>query len=216
MSHQNVAVTTYKYFSDLEGNQYIASEFALKTILKVVENYKVKNILELGVGIGCISFCLLKFSVENKLNINYIGTESNEFCLKVIPNYLKEYYKKIQIFDELKEVKSDEKFEIIIIDGKDENIKEVESLIANNGIIIIEGDRIPQLNIIRDMFPKSIYTRIISNNKNPNYGPIPATHYSGGVQLIFINPTFKQKSEYWFYRIRTSLYYKLRAFKKEA
>ena len=216
MFQQNVAVTTYKYFSDLDGNQYIASEFALITILKVVENHKVKNILELGVGIGCISFCLLKFSSENNLNINYIGTESNEFCLKVLPNYLKEYYNKIQIFDELKDVKSSEKFEIIIIDGKDENIKEVESLIATNGIIIIEGDRIPQLNMIRNIFPKSVFTRIISNNKNPNYGPIPSNHYSGGVQLIFINPTFKQKLEYWFYRTRTALYYKIRAFKKEA
>lgn len=216
MFNQNVAVATYKYFSYLEGNQYIASEFALKAIQKVVENYNAKNILELGVGIGCISFCVLKLSSENNLNINYVGTESNEFCLKVLPNYLKEHYTKIQIFAELKDVKSNQKFDIIIIDGKDENIKEVESLIATNGIIIIEGDRIPQLNIIRSIFPKSVFTRVISNERNPNYGPIPPTHYSGGVQLIFVNPNFKQKLDYWFYKTRTALYYKIRAFKKEA
>ncbi|MDN3676715.1 hypothetical protein QWY90_05245 [Flavobacterium paronense] len=216
MSNQNVAVATYKYFSDLEGNQCIATEFALKIILKLVKNYKAKNILELGVGIGCISFCVMKLSSDNNLNINYVGTESNEFCLKVLPNYLKEHYTKIQLFAELKDVKSIEKFEIIIIDGKDENIKEVESLIATNGIIIIEGDRIPQLNIIRETFPKSIYTRVISNSRNPNYGPIPSTHYSGGVQLIFVDPNFKQKLDYWFYKTRTALYYKIRAFKKEA
>ncbi len=215
MSNQNIAVSTYKYFSDLEGNQNIATEFALKTVLKVIENYNAKNILELGVGIGCISFCAMKLSSDKKLNINYVGTESNEFCLKVLPIYLKEHYNKIQIFAELKEVKSSKKFEIVIIDGKDENIKEVESLIATNGIIIIEGDRIPQLNMIRSIFPKSIYTRVISNSRNPNYGPIPATHYSGGVQLIFINPTFKQKLNYWFHKARTALYYKIRTFKKE-
>ena len=214
MTQQNVAVTTYKYFSELEGNQYIASEFALKSILKIFEKYKIKNVLELGVGIGCISFCLLKSSSENNVNLNYIGTESNEFCLNVLPKYLKEYYNNIQIFAELKNVKSSAKFEMIIIDGKDENIKEVESLIAINGIIIIEGDRIPQLDIIRSIFPNSVYTRVISKNKNPNYGPIPSTHYSGGVQLIFINPTFRQKLEYWFYKARTSLYYKIRTFKE--
>ena len=214
MNHQNVAITTYKYFSELDGNQYIASEFALKAILRVVENYKAKNILELGVGIGCITFGIMEFSGKNNLNINYIGTESNEFCLKVLPNYLKEYYNKIQIFPELKDVRSSEKFEIIIIDGKDENIKDIESLIANNGIIIIEGDRIPQLNIIRSIFPKSVYTRVISNNKNPDYGPIPSSHYSGGIQLIFIDPTFKQKTEYWFYKFRTAIYYKIRTFNK--
>ena len=122
MNNENVAITTYKYFAELDGNQYIASEFALKAILKVVENYKTKNILELGVGIGCITFCIMNFSNKNNLNVNYIGTESNEFCLKVLPNYLKEFYDKVQIFPELKDVKSHNKFEIIIIDGKDENI----------------------------------------------------------------------------------------------
>lgn len=214
MNNQNVAVTTYKYFSGLDGNQYIATEFALKAILNVVEKYKAKNILELGVGIGCITFCIMKFSNINNSKINYIGTESNEFCLKVLPNYLKEYYNKIQIFPQLKDVSSNEKFDIIIVDGKDENVVKIESFIANKGIIIIEGDRIEQLNTIRSIFPNSLYARIITNNMNPKYGPASPAHYSGGVQLIYINPSFNQKLEYWFYKSRTALYYKIRSFKE--
>jgi hypothetical protein len=210
---QNIAIETYKYFSKLDGNQHIASEFALKKVLEIIENYKINNVLELGLGIGSISYCILEFSKELNNKINYIATESNEFCLEVLPKYLKDHFDKIQIFDNLSEVVSKEKFDLVIIDGKDENLLRIKSMVSNRGIIVIEGDRIPQLELIRNSFPSSLYIRLISNYKSPEYGPFPSG-WCGGIQLVFVNPTFFQKINFIYYKIITVVRYRLRAIKK--
>jgi hypothetical protein len=213
MKNQKIAVETYKYFSDLEGNQHIASEFALKKIIDIIENYKIKNVLELGLGIGSISFCVLEFASKKHQNIHYTGTESNEFCLKVLPKYLKLHFDKIQIFNNLNNVNLTKKFDLIIIDGKEENLLKVKDMISERGIIIIEGDRMPQLELVKSVFSKHKYVRIISNQLNRNYGPCSLfpSHYIGGIQLIFINPDLMQKLNFVYYRISTAIKYRLRS-----
>jgi hypothetical protein len=213
MRVKNSAIQTYKYFSGLEGNQHIASEFALKKIIKIIDHYKIKNILELGLGIGSISYCILDFSKGINTKINYIGTESNEFCLEVLPKYLNDHFDKMQIFDDLNNVISKEKFDLVIIDGKDENLFKIKNMISNSGIIIIEGDRIPQLELVRNSFPNSLFTRLISNYKNPEYGPFLSSDWCGGIQLIFVNPDLYQKINFIYYKITTSIKYRLRAIK---
>ena len=210
MNNKDIAVQTYKYFATLEGNQCIATEFAIKVILDIIEDYNAKNILEMGVGIGAISFGILDYAKINKKNLNFVGTEANDFCLKVLPQYLKEHYSKIKLFYAVNSVSSDELFDVIIIDGIDDNMNKVEKIISKNGIIIIEGDRQPQLAIIKNIFPNSRYTRVISNYKNPDYGPIYSDHFCGGVQLIFTNPTIKQKLDFYIYKIKTAVKYRLR------
>jgi hypothetical protein len=211
MKIQNIAIETYKYFSNLDGNQHIASEFALKKIIDIIENYKIKNILELGLGIGSISFCVFEFAKVNNKQINYIGTESNEFCLEVLPKYLKYKFDEIQIFNNLDSVISAKKFDLIIIDGKEENLLKVKEMISKRGIIIIEGDRKPQLELMKNIFSDHLYVRLISNHQNPPYGPFSSLALLGGIQLIFINPNFYQKINFIYYKISTAIKYRLRA-----
>ncbi len=214
MGNQNIAIETYKYFSKLEGNKHIASEFALKKIIDIIKNYNVKSVLELGLGIGSISFCILDFSKEFNKQIEYIGTESNEFCLEVLPKYLKEHFDTIQIFNGLNEVPNNKKFDLVIIDGKDENLLEVKKIISDRGIIVIEGDRKPQLELVKSIFSDHLYVRLISNQKNPTYGPFSSLTLVGGIQMIFINPNFYQKINFIYYKIITAIRYRLRDVKK--
>ncbi len=46
----------YKKFSTVEGNQHIASLFALTKIIDCVQLNKPKSILEIGLGIGSVSY----------------------------------------------------------------------------------------------------------------------------------------------------------------
>ncbi|MFZ2285188.1 MAG: hypothetical protein WAV86_15070 [Lutibacter sp.] len=212
---QKIAIETYKYFSSLEGNKHIASEFALKKIIDIIENYKIINILELGLGIGSISYCILEFSKRNGIPINYFGTESNEFCLNVLPKYLKDHFDNIQIFDSLNKVPYNAKFNMIIIDGKDESLTKIKEIIANRGIVIIEGDRMPQLERIRNSFPNSLYVRLISNYRSPIYGPFSSKDWCGGIQLVFVNPNLWQKLNFLYYKLITAMRYRLRAINKK-
>ncbi len=210
MKKDVIAIATYKYFSGLEGNQHIASEFALKKLNEIIHNFKVKSILELGLGIGSISYSVLEFSSKINNPVKYIGTESNDFCLSVLPNYLKLHFNKIRIFEKLDDVPATQKFDLVIIDGKEENLIKLKNLMSEKGIIVIEGDRLPQLEMIKEIFTKSLYTRVVSNYRSPNYGPFPSNDWCGGIQLVFINPDWQQKMSFIKYKIYTAINYRLR------
>jgi len=210
MGRNDSAVVTYKYYSTLEGNQHIASEFALSFINGLIGKFNVQSVLELGLGIGSICYSIHDFCKRNAIQMRYIGTESNPFCLGVLPVYLKDYFKALEIYPNLDQIPNNKNFDLVIIDGKEENLNKVKTLLTRHGVIVIEGDRLPQLEIIRKTFPKANYVRVISLYKNPDYGPFSSNYWCGGVQLVFTHPTFKQQIYYYYLKITTSIKYKLR------
>jgi 16S rRNA G1207 methylase RsmC len=213
MKNRDLAIQNYKRFCEFEGSDYIASEFALETILKIIKKFNVNTILELGLGIGSISDTVLKYSKKDRKKISYVGTEKNEFCLKAIKKNIIDY-NQIELYAELNQIKKN-KSDLIIIDGYDDTLMEIVAFCKNNTIVFIEGDRKGQTETVRKIFPKSKYVNVISLNKNKSYahGYCPTSHYVGGGQLIFTNPTFKMNI-FWF-RQKTITYVKnkIRIFK---
>jgi phospholipid N-methyltransferase len=120
----------------MEGSQYIASEFALETILKIIKIFNVGTIMELGLGIGSISDTVLKYSkIENK-RISYTGTEKNEFCLDVLKTNLIDY-QQIELHSELNQIKN-KQVDLIIIDGYGNTLREIVGFCKKNTMVFIE------------------------------------------------------------------------------
>lgn len=197
MKDKNLVVQNYKRFCELDGSEYIASEFALETLLKIIRIFNVNDTLELGLGIGAICDTVLKYSKRNNKNISYFGTEKNEFCLDALKKNVSDF-NKLKLFSELKQIEN-KKFDLIIIDGYDETLKDIISFCKKNTIVFIEGDRKSQTEAIRQIFPKSRHVNVITLDKNRTYshGYNNTEHYVGGGQLIFIDPTPKMKL-FWF------------------
>jgi spore coat polysaccharide biosynthesis predicted glycosyltransferase SpsG len=215
MSYKNLAIQNYKRFCAIEGSEYIASEFALETILKIIKKFHAKDILELGLGIGSISDTVLKYSNKERLKINYVGTEQNEFCLGALKENVLDY-NQIELYNELNQIK-DKKFDLIIIDGYEDTLKEVVTFCKKRTIIFIEGDRKGQTETIRQIFPKNKYVNVITLNKNKPYshGGFDTNFYVGGGKLIFINPTLKMKL-FWFQQKAASFFKnKIRTYKRK-
>lgn len=209
-SPKRLAIENYKYFCSLEGNKHIATEYALECILTLIERFKVKNILELGMGIGAVTDSVLKYSELNEFELNYTGTENNDFCLSVLPKYV-ESFSKVTSYPELKDVPSQE-FDLIIVDGSDGSIDDIRKYCSQNAILFIEGDRAPQTSKMMSLFPKHKFVHLITLKKFPKYCQegTSVKSYIGGGKLIFVNPTMGMKL-FWFQRkISTFLKYKLR------
>lgn len=196
----------YRFFCDANGSQHIASEYAIRKIDNLVEKFQVKGILEVGLGIGGISGSLLGVN-RNNPDLNYVGTESNEFCLNGLRENLKEDYNRLRIYSDLTEIPGNKKFDLIIIDGKDHNLQALKNLISENGILVIEGDRMQQQDLLQEFFPNHKYVHSISKKKNKSYSPFPSTHWQGGIKIIFINPTVFQKLWWMREKIYTKLKY---------
>lgn len=210
MKYKDVSIQNYKMFCGFEGSEYIASEFALETILKIISKYKVKNILELGLGIGSISDTVLKYSKNENKIISYTGTESNTFCLDALKNNVQDF-DKLKLYPAL-DLVANNKFDMIIIDGYDETLTKVVSFCKKNAIIFIEGDRKGQTKMIQQIFPKSKHVNIVTLNKNKEYahGYCSTSSYVGGGQLIFINPTLGMKFFWFQQKIRTFIINRIR------
>lgn len=197
MNKQKIAIVNYKKFCNLKGSDFIASEFALETLLRVVKHFRVKSILEVGLGIGSVSDTILKYVKSAKLNVVYNGTENNDFCLKVLPENVT-FYNQINVFENLNSL-PDSKYDLIIIDGLDGNLIKLQEICNENAIVFIEGGRQEQTKMVLRMFPKSLYVNVITLKKNPSYAHEGRSvkNYIGGGQLIFINPTIMMKL-FWF------------------
>lgn len=209
MNNKKLISENYKLFCSFEGSQHIASEFALETIISLIEKYNIKNILELGLGIGSISDTVLKYAKANGKVIHYVGTENNDFCLNALKKNVADF-DRIELYPELKYI--DRKFDFIIIDGQDSTFGKIKNYCSENAIIFIEGDRKEQTNNIKNIFPNNKYVNIITLEKNKPYahGDCRTSAYIGGGQLIFTNPTINQKN-YWIkQKIKTFIKRKIR------
>jgi hypothetical protein len=215
MKYKDLAVQNYKRFCGLVGSEYIASEFALETILRVIKIFKVNTILELGLGIGSISDTVLQYSKIANNTIGYVGTEKNEFCLNALKTNVLDF-DKIELYAQLNQIKN-KKFDLIIIDGYDDTLQEVLAFCKKSTIIFIEGDRKGQTEIIRQIFPKNKYVNVITLNKNKPYSHSggDTNHYVGGGQLIFIDPTPTMKSFWFQQKVGTFIKNKVRSYREK-
>jgi hypothetical protein len=206
MNYKDVSSQTYKKFSFLEGNDYIAGDYALEVILKLIKDFKIKSILELGLGIGSISDAVLNYAKYNGLDIKYVGTESNTFCLNALKSNVDEY-KSIELYRDLIEISEDKRFDLIIIDGSDDGIKQLANSANKHGVVFIEGGRASQIKVIKDTYNNALIAEVISARKPPNYGPA-RQKWTGGGSLIFIDSNNYQRC-YWFAE-KTKTYIKRR------
>lgn len=208
--NSDLVINNYKDFCQLEGSDYIASEFALETIITLLNVFKVKSVLEIGLGIGCVSDTIMKYSKLNNLKIDYFGTESNEYCLSVLPKNVKGF-SELKLYYELSEIQKNN-FDLIIIDGSDDSLKNITKYVNKSTILYIEGDRKEQTQIIRSLFKKHCYVNVITLKKNPKYAHEgrSVNSYIGGGQLIFINPNIKMKLFYFNEKIKTFFKNKIR------
>ncbi len=209
MNTNRLAVKNYKRFCSLEGSEYIATEFALVQILKIIKIFKIKSILEIGLGIGAIVDSVLKFSENSNYKLNYFGTEANDYCNQELKKNI-EYFQKVKISNSLEEINTENKFDFIIIDGLDDSLEKIVSYCKKRTIIFIEGDRSPQTEVIMSLFPKARHVNIISLKKNRDYSHGNPEFFMGGGRVIFTNPNPKMLAYYWKERVKTFIKRQLR------
>lgn len=204
----------FKKFSQLEGSQHIASEFALRGIENLIRNKNIKTIFEFGVGIGTIPYLLYKINPD----LYYTGTENNNFCVSALNKNLKgiienERFNQIKDYTEFE----GEKVDLVIIDGKFNDVLFLKKICHDKTLIFIEGHRLDQQKFVLTVFPNALLCTKISNKKNKPYSPFYneiKNPYNGGYSFIRLENNFKNKLKHFINKLKTSLKYKLRIFKK--
>lgn len=74
----------------------------------------------------------------------------------------------------------------------DPNLTYLKKILTNRGIIVLEGDRLQQQNVLQKLFPRHKMVHTISLRKNESYSPFPAEEWQGGIKILFVNPSIRQ------------------------
>jgi hypothetical protein len=202
--------SVFKKFSKLDGSQHIASEFALKGIETIIRVENIKTIFEFGIGIGTIPYLIASFDKKYV----YTGTESNNFCKNALFKNLEgvidnQYFNHINDYSEYKGGKVD----FLIVDGSFNDEIFLKKICHSNTIIMVEGDRSDQRDLISSTFPNSLYNFKISLYKNKDFSPFYAKEnnpFVSGYSIFRLNNNFINKLKSFIDKIETSIRYKLR------
>lgn len=200
MDIKKIADAIYIEFSNYEGSQHIAGQYALYRILELVEKYQCSSILEVGLGIGTLPSMILE---NAKRPMTYTGTEANAFCLESLKKNLSpKVYETLDIYENLSHaLQKDQIFDFVTIDGKFDEFDSMASKLSKHAIIVVEGDRMDQVKIVQKHFPHSKFVHLVSAEKNHPDGVFEADSWQGGVKVFFVNPSPSQ----WIYWVQGKL-----------
>lgn len=201
MNSRSFVEKSYVKFCELEGNEYIASEFVIYNIIKMIQRFDLRDLLELGVGIGTIADTVLNYENLDNLGINYVGTENNEFCRISIKNNV-DRYSDLKLFKNLEDIPDSFKFDLIIIDGSG-SLDLLKSACKDKCIILVEGDRMEQTKRVLSIFPKASYVHLTSLTRKKDYAPGKKNVYQSGARIIFLNPDLSRNLFIWEHKIKT-------------
>ena len=133
----------HAYFKAKPGSGQIASEFAIRCVMKAVKRKQPLRILEVGAGIGTLTVALFNaclFVDDHVPEIFYV--EDDPTCLEALKrNVPPTWYRMLRRFDITDGVDPCiEPFDLVIIDGEDPaNV--VPYCCGRRALVVVEGNR---------------------------------------------------------------------------
>ena len=140
-------------FSNQVGAYAIATPININAVIAFCVSRKPKRVLELGGGIGTLTYCVLNYS-EAVVEVY----EENAFCKEKLMQNLNSWPDRVVIKESYVQVPNFADYDLVVIDGPDpETIKERDSLtsqvlggLRNVGSFFIEGSRYSQRRLAQN------------------------------------------------------------------
>lgn len=191
----------HQRFKDLPGSEYIASENAIRGLIRILQRTRPRRILEIGSGIGTLSYTIIS-TMEALRGRDYrlVMVESNEFCRTRLPVNLRDKFARARLLRHIGDI-TDREFDLIIVDGADTSDGRYLTLLADRGMVFVEGDRGPQRHIIessRRSYVRALYRSMQVEHAAGHHlrSPGRAVRWGGGYWVYQFHPTWCERGRY--------------------
>lgn len=146
----------------VDGVVGIASEHAVAGLIRVIERYRPRRILELGAGIGTLTYTLLatarRTGLAEQEGFSLLTIENEPFCLEQLPENLADFaggYRVAPTTEGLKE--RGEAFDLLVVDGggdlgNDLGVQDVSGVLRPGAVVLVEGGRMFQRTLLRQWY----------------------------------------------------------------
>lgn len=181
LTYTTDAAIIYHTFKSLPGSDYIASEYAIDQLIEWVRKIRPQRVLEVGSGIGTLTFTLCSLKQERAFEL--ITIEWNDFCREALRQNLAGQqgdYQHILSPEALDETKN---FDMVVIDGGEQNARFISNL-APRAVIFIEGFMDKKRNLIKNTYAQK-RPYVFCNFRSPDR--------KKGIWIFRFEPTLSEK-----------------------
>jgi hypothetical protein len=184
MKHTLEPKAIFDFFKAQQGSDYIATQFAIHQLIKWLIRRKPRKILEVGAGIGTLTFAVC--SCRGKFPFDFITIEWNQYCKDSLSRNLIDQVNEYKQISSLEDLEKIDLFDFIIIDGGEQDPNFICHL-ALNGTIFVEGFMDKKHQLIHECFlgrRNYIWTNFRSDNRKH------------GIWIFRFEPNFPER--FWF------------------
>jgi len=187
-------------FASQAGAHAIATPINIEAIIDYCQSTKLRRVLEIGGGIGTLTFTVLSYS-DAIIEVY----EDSSYCRKKLRANLVDWRDRFQVIDSYDHYPSASEYDLVIVDGpdcnsleeRDRKTSQVLSPLRSVGCFFIEGSRYSQRRIAQQkMAESSLYSlRRVKGRKVGGLGLVKgglfvergrqATKITGGLCYVF-------------------------------
>lgn len=157
-SIEGEALEIYNTFHMKEGSEFIATPVTIQALIDISKKTSIKNVLEMGSGIGTISYTLLKYT-DAHIDLY----EDNEYCQNALKKNLEQFEGRYTLLPNYKIHPPRKRYDLFIVDGGNGKrhdggaIDAIDSLlnfIDDISIVYVEGHRYTQRARLRKILSR--------------------------------------------------------------
>jgi len=195
----------YAQFKHYPGSEHIASENAIRGLIGVLKRARPRRILEMGSGIGTLSFTIISTMRELRPgDYQLVMVEHHPFCRAQLAINLGDEFYRTTLVRSGREIPSGE-FDLIIVDGGDTFDDRYLRFLAPHGMLFVEGHREPQRRIVEQSgrpFVRALYRSMqmehaehaaVLHRRNAGGRTV---RWSGGYWIYQMNPTWTERARF--------------------
>ena len=163
--------------SSVEGRVGIASQNAIGGLLHTLDRRNPLRILEIGAGIGTLTFTILNWARSSGMERNpthaLITVENNDYCLRQLAANLKGFEGAYRLVSSVEEARQTGlQFDLITVDGggdvpNDMGVMPFDHLLQPKGAIFVEGARFTQREKIQEWYGNRPHTYVKMASTQP-------------------------------------------------
>jgi precorrin-6B methylase 2 len=131
----------------VDGAVGIASAHAIDGLIRAMERFRPSRILEVGAGIGTLTFAILDAADRLGLGARVVTVETHPFCLEQLGRNLARFGGRYELVADTRGAGGP--FDLVVIDGGgdlpgDMRRMDLGGLVARGGVVFVEGGRAGQ------------------------------------------------------------------------
>lgn len=180
-------------FKARPGSEFIASADAIAGLQRLICTRRPRSVLEIGSGIGTLTFTILDaYRALGVKDYRMVTVEGNAFCVSQLRMNLANEPRPPHVVDDVGAI-AGEQFDLVIVDGGNEDDTRFLDFVAPRGMVFVEGYRAPQRSHIARSGRRYASANIRSLQQNHHR---PSSVWGGAYWLYKFEPTLVERLTY--------------------